>query len=164
MEPTAHAHSTDTHGPDIYRAELEAVRLRRAELRESLVALEQALASPAVGRTMIWGERVRSVLVEIADDFREHIEVTEGSDGLHQAILAGDVRLTNAVDALTAEHSQIAAEIAELIVATEPPVTPPDVAEVRERSTRMLGHVIRHRQRGADLIYEAYATDIGGGD
>jgi hypothetical protein len=155
MEPSVHTHSP-------YSAELEAVRRRRAELRESLVALEQVLASPAVGRTMIWGERVRSILAEVADDFREHIEVTEGPDGLHQAILAGDLRLAHAVGTLTAEHGQIAAEVAELVVATEPPVTPPDVAGIRERSTRMLGHIIRHRQRGADLIYEAYATDIGG--
>jgi len=28
----------------------------------------------------------------------------------------------------------------------------------------LLGHMVRHRQRGADLIYEAYQTDVGGGD
>jgi hypothetical protein len=33
---------------------------------------------------------------------------------------------------------------------------------VREDATRLMGHVIKHRQRGADLVYEAYATDIGG--
>ncbi|MGH8963351.1 MAG: hypothetical protein ACRDWT_19535 [Jatrophihabitantaceae bacterium] len=154
MEPTVHTG----------QAELAAVRQRRAELRESINALEQALASPAVGRPLIWGERVRSVLVEVADDFREHIEVTEGPDGLHQAILAGDLRLTNAVDALTAEHKQISEQIAALVAETEPPVTADDATDVRERANHMLGHVIRHRQRGADLIFEAYETDIGGGD
>jgi hypothetical protein len=38
------------------------------------------------------------------------------------------------------------------------------VDAVRERGTRLLGHLVRHRQRGADLIFEAYQTDIGGGD
>jgi hypothetical protein len=147
-----------------YSAELDAVRQRRAELRESLDALEQALASPAVGRPLIWGERVRTVLVEVADDVREHVEGTERPDGLHQAILAGDLRLANAVDALTQEHTQLTAELIELIAMTEPPVTAEDVPEVRERATRMLGHLIRHRQRGADLIFEAYDTDIGVGD
>lgn len=145
-------------------AELDAVRKRRAELRESLDALERALASPAVGRPLIWGERVRSVLAEVADDLREHIEVTEGPDGLHQAILAGDLRLTNAVDALTAEHAHIAARLADLLAATEPPVTAPDVPSVRKRTTGLLGLLVRHRQRGAELIFEAYATDIGDGD
>jgi hypothetical protein len=152
------------HGTTSHSAELDAVRRRRAELRESLDALEQALASPAVGRPLIWGERVRSVLVEVADDVREHIAGTEGPDGLHQTILAGDLRLTNAVEALTQEHAQLRDELVELIAMTEPPVTSEDVAEVRERTTRMLGHLIRHRQRGADLIFEAYATDIGVGD
>ena len=35
---------------------------------------------------------------------------------------------------------------------------------MREHGTTVLGRIVRHRQRGADLIYEAYATDIGGGD
>jgi hypothetical protein len=145
-------------------AELAAVRERRAELRESLSALEQALASPAVGRPLIWGERVRSVLAEVADDFREHIEVTEGPGGLHQAILAGDLRLANAVMALTDEHQHISAELDALLAATEPPVTAEDVTTVRERATALLGTLTRHRQQGADLIYDAYATDIGGED
>jgi hypothetical protein len=155
MEPPVHtSHSV----------ELATVRQRRAELRESINALELALASPAVGRPLIWGERVRSVLAEVADDFREHIEVTEGPEGLHHAILDGDLRLANAVHALTDEHKQISEEIADLLTETEPPVTAEDATDVRERATHMLGHIIRHRQRGADLIFEAYDTDIGGGD
>ncbi len=145
-------------------AELDAVRQRRVELRESLDALERALASPAVGRPLIWGERVRTVLVEVADDLREHIEVTEGPDGLHQAIVSGDLRLANAVETLTTEHTQITAELADLIEATDPPVPTEEVADIRERATRVLGALIRHRQRGADLIFEAYDTDIGGVD
>jgi hypothetical protein len=146
------------------RAELAAVRVRRAELRETLNLMEAALAAPASGRAMIWGEAVHAALVMLADDFGAHIEVTEGPDGLHQAILAGDLRLANPVDALTAEHAEIAQEVAELVADSEAPVTPGDVDDLRERATGLLGHLVRHRQRGADLIYEAYETDIGGGD
>ena len=102
------------------------------------------------------------MLAEIADDLREHVVVTEGPDGLHQAILAGDLRLTNAVEALTAEHAQLAAQVDALLTATEPPVTTTDVADIREQATQLLADLIRHRQRGADLIFEAYDTDIGG--
>ena len=146
------------------QAELDAVRLRRAELRESINELEAALAAPAKGRDVVWGEVVHGCLTTLADDFGAHIEVTEGPDGLHQAILAADLRLANAVHALTAEHATIAEEIAALVADSAAPVTPDDVEDVRERGTRLLGHLVRHRQRGADLIYEAYATDIGGGD
>jgi hypothetical protein len=145
-------------------AELDAARRRRAQLRESLDALERALASPAVGRPLIWGERVRSVLAEVADDLREHVEVTEGADGLYQAILAQDLRLANAVAALTAEHAEITARLARILDVAEAPVTAPDVPDVRERATALLGLLVRHRQRGADLVFEAYATDIGEGD
>jgi hypothetical protein len=144
------------------RAELDAVRLRRAELRETLNLLEAALAAPARGREMIWGEAVHAAVVMLADDFNAHVEVTEGPGGLHQAILAGDLRLANAVDALTAQHGQISAEIAGLVADSQAPVTSEDMEDLRERSTSLLGQIIRHRQRGADLIYEAYATDVGG--
>jgi hypothetical protein len=146
------------------RTELHAVRVRRAELRENIDAMERALASPARGRAVVWGEAVHASLVVLADDFSAHVEVTEGPGGLHQAILSGDLRLANAVDALTAEHGQIAEEIAGLVADSAPPVTPDDVADLRERANRLLGHLIRHRQQGADLIYEAFETDIGGGD
>jgi len=144
------------------RTELDAVRARRAELRETLNLLEAALAAPARGREMIWGEAVHATLAMIADDFGAHVEVTEGPGGLHQAIIAGDIRLANAVDALTDEHGQIAEEIAELVADSSAPVAPNDMDDVRERATKLLGHLVRHRQRGADLIYEAYATDVGG--
>lgn len=146
------------------KSELDAVRTRRAELRESMSHLELALAAPAADRAVIWGENVHAVLVDMVDDFVEHVEVTEGFDGLHHAILAGDLRLANAVNALAAEHPEIAAQIAGLVADTEPPVTPSDVDPVRERCLCLLSRLIVHRQRGADLIYEAYATDIGGGD
>ncbi len=146
------------------RAELHAVRVRRAELRETLNLMEAALAAPARGRAVIWGEAVHASLVMIADDFGAHVEVTEGPGGLHQAILAGDLRLANAVENLTSEHGQLAEEIATLVADSEAPVAEGDVDDLRERATSLLGHMVRHRQRGADLIYEAYETDIGGGD
>ena len=146
------------------RTELDAVRARRAELRETLGAMEFTLASPATGRAVIWGEAVHASLVMLADDFSAHVDVTEGPGGLHQAILAGDLRMANAVEALTEEHAQIAEEIASLVADSAPPVTQDDVADLRERATTLLGQLIRHRQRGADLIYDVYQTDIGGGD
>jgi hypothetical protein len=145
-------------------AELAAVRARRAELRGSLDLLERVLAAPAAGRAVVWGEAVHAALKPVADDFGAHIEVTEGPAGLHEAILDGDLRLANAVDGLRGEHREIAQLIAELVSDTEAPVTPGDVETVRERGTLLLSRLARHRQRGADLIYEAYQTDIGGGD
>lgn len=148
----------------VHTRDLEAVRRRRADLRLTLGAVEHALASPASGRAVVWGEIVHRTLEELREEFDEHIDVTEGPDGLHDAIEAAAPRLVHAVQTLTAEHGEIRGEIADLLRATEAPVTPDDVAGVREDGTRLLGHVIRHRQRGADLVYEAYETDLGAGD
>ena len=127
--------------------ELEAVRQRRAELSDTLDALRRSLADPA-------GD-IGPSLDRLASDFALHVEVTEGPDGLHQAILAGDLRLANQVQLLAKEHGEIASEIA-AAVAAQP--------ASRESVSALLDRIVRHRERGATLIREAYQTDIGGGD
>jgi hypothetical protein len=143
---------------------MDAVLLRRAELRETLSYLEHCLAAPASGRAVVWGEAVHDALTTVAADFAAHVEVTEGPGGLHEAILAGDLRLANAVTDLTAEHASIAGEVAQLVADSAPPVVESDVDALRDRGVRLLGELSRHRQRGADLIYEAFQADIGGAD
>ena len=39
---------------------------------------------------------------------------------------------------------------------------PPPVDAIRTAVLELLGEIARHRQRGADLIFEAYDVDIGG--
>jgi hypothetical protein len=77
-------------------------------------------------------------------------------------VLDSAPRLSNAVDHLVAEHAVIAALIADLLARSSNPVPDEDVDAVRELATGLLGRLARHRQRGADLVYEAYETDIGG--
>jgi hypothetical protein len=143
-------------------AALDALRQVRAELRGSMGALELALASPAAGRVGAWAERVSVALGELSADFRTHVAVTEGPHGAHREVLDSAPRLSNAVDHLVAEHAVIAALIADLLARSSNPVPDEDVDAVRELATGLLGRLARHRQRGADLVYEAYETDIGG--
>ena len=140
---------------------LEAVRRRRAELRESMNALEEALAAPAPGRPIAWAERVHIALVELCADFREHIDVTEGPHGLYRGLLTTAPRLSNAAARLTREHAQIRDLVEDLLAQ----VSRPDVHDadgIRDLGTALLGKLVRHRQRGSDLVYEAYEADIGG--
>jgi hypothetical protein len=145
-------------------ADLDAVRTRRVQLRQALRELEEALAAPASGRAEQWGQRVHAAFVRVADEFSGHIAVTEGPGGLHQTVLAAAVRLANAVAGLAADHDRIAAEIAGLVADTSVPLAGEQIDGIRERATALLAALARHRQRGADLIYEAYQTDIGGCD
>ncbi len=148
----------DTSAPD--RASLEVIRLRRSELRQSMSALELALAEPAPRGHARWTERVHVALVELSADLREHVEVTQGEAGVHADVLAAAPRLSGAVARLAREHVQISRLVDDLLSRTSVPDQ--DVARVRRLGTTLLGMLVSHRQRGSDLLYEAYEFDIGG--
>jgi len=140
---------------------LEALRQRRADLRTSMSALEKALATAAPGRLDAWAQRVHVALAELSADFREHIDITEGPGGLYQGLLTSAPRLSNTVDRLTREHAQIRVLIEDLLgCAGGPDVS--NVDHVRDLSVQLLGKLAHHRQRGSDLVFEAYSVDIGG--
>lgn len=152
--------------PTLLPAELEvdALRRHRAELLESIRALENALTAPAVGRIQAWSAQVSEVLGAFAADFQEHIAFTEGPEGIHRDVLAAAPRLTNAVDRLTSEHSLIGGLIDEMIDRMNGPITDDDVETVRVLGTGLIARLIRHRQRSADVLYEAFESDLGGED
>jgi hypothetical protein len=96
----------------------QAVRAHRAELRESLSALEKALAGPSPGRVEAWAERVRvAALVELSADLREHVELTEGPEGLHREVLTAVPRLAGAVRRLVDEHLEFTRLVDDLLSA-----------------------------------------------
>jgi Hemerythrin HHE cation binding domain len=140
---------------------LEALRRHRAELRESMSALELALAAPAPGRLGAWAQRVHVALVELSADFHEHIDITEGPDGLYRGLLTTAPRLSNAAARLTHEHAQIRDLVDDLLTRVSGPEAH-DADRVRDLGTALLGRLVRHRQRGSDLVYEAYQADLGG--
>ena len=163
-------------------AHLSEVRRRRAELYESITHLEHALAAPVPGRQKRWATRVAEALEELSDDFRDHIVLMEGTDGLNVRLIRRAPRMAHQVEGLTKEHASLSQMIAELstLVANaqgsmeqgestrDEPTThdaiPGGWDEVRALGNELLGALSGHRQRGADMVYEAYAVDIGGQD
>ena len=153
-------------------AHLSELRRRRAELLESINTLEQALAAPVPGRQMVWVERVSASLLALSSDFRDHVELTEGVSGLYNRVIRTSPRLTHAVDRLTLDHKALSEMIGELLSRVGKAAEAfargdsmlGELDEVRDRGTKLLTALVRHRQRGADLVYEGYSVDIGGQD
>ena len=144
------------------RAFLEELRRHRAELRESISALEDGLAAPATADQARWAQRVHVALVELSGDFREHIDVTEGPNGLYRELVKTSPRLSDAVASLTREHVLICGLVDSLVARLTEPDVIEDPGRVRDLGTALLGRLVRHRQRGSDLVFEAYEFDIGG--
>lgn len=141
---------------------LDVLRRRRAELYESMGALRQALDAPMSGALEAWSKWVDVALTELAADVRAHIAITEGAGGLHSDVVVAAPRLAHAVERLAAEHAVISDVLDRLTIRARTVASPPDVEELRSLGTAMLSQLARHRRRDADLVFEAYQTDIGG--
>jgi hypothetical protein len=137
---------------------------RRADLHDALVELERAISRPAVGREADWSKEVVRQLQELGHTLQEHVEVTERAGGLYDEIAHKAARLANKIDQLRDEHPEMGKTTAELIgrLETTPIGDAWPLAEARDDLQRLLGRIVRHRQLGADLVWEAYNLDIGG--
>ncbi|MEU4527752.1 hypothetical protein AB0F49_05940 [Micromonospora ureilytica] len=107
-----------------------------------------------------WREDVLLRLRPVRQGFAEHVRVTEGPSGLYRELLTQSPRLDHGVRLLTREHAAIVAAILAVQQIAERSEAPPD--ELRHRAGHLLRRLARHRRRGADLLWEAYQTDLGG--
>ena len=142
---------------------LQRMRAHRAELRESVAAVDEALASP-ISRRDVWLERVHAALAELAHDFQVHIELTEGEGGLYQDVRRSAPRLSGRVRRLTDEHRRYAEHLESLLARFDNGGALDDLSDLREEITALMGQFVRHRQTGSDLVFEAYEVDIGGSE
>ena len=143
---------------------LEAARRRRLDLHAALIQVEEATSRPAAGRVDEWTLAVGKRLVALRDAFDEHIDVTERPGGLYEEIMMRSPRHASKIDQLREEHPAIQERTASLLARLEAMEVGDawPVAVARDDVQRLLGRVVRHRQLGADLVWEAYNLDIGG--
>jgi hypothetical protein len=130
-------------------------------------ALENAVAAPTPGRAADWAHAVHETLVQLGASFERHIAITERPEGLFEEITKAAPRLAGGVAKLAQEHREIREAVARAIdaVRDRSSVVPGNsLTEGREAVLDLINRLMRHRQRGADLIYEAYQVDVGVGD
>ena len=146
------------------RVQLDAVRIRREALYEAVVGLEDALTTP-VGDGHKWRLRVAMAVDHAARRIEDHAEQTESKGGFLDKVLAEEPRLQRRVNQLKVDHERLEKEVDALqnaISLVDDAEVPEQATSIRNQAIELLGHLTRHRQRGADLIYEAYQVDIGG--
>ena len=150
-----------TKAPD--EDEVEAIKVRREAIYQAITGLEDALTSP-VGEAHQWRLRVAMAVDHATARIGEHVRQTEAEDGFLAQVIRDAPRLVNRVAQMKDDHGQLekAAEALRLALAE---VGDEDVADraddIRNEAVDLLGQLSRHRQRGADLIYEAYQVDLG---
>jgi hypothetical protein len=153
-----------TDRPD--EAAIERSRQHRGGVRHACLDLEEALARPATQDTERWLADVATQVRELTEAFRRHMAQSEGPGGLLAEIVEVAPRLAHAVAKVKDEHEVLFCEMERLLsfVAICDPKHADYFNTVRGDALRLLHDVAAHRQRGADLIYDAYSIDVEGGE
>jgi hypothetical protein len=141
---------------------LGAARRRRDALYEDIARLEEALTAP-LGDAAAWQERAAKAGRLIAEEIQAHIDETEGDEGFLTAVQDEAPRLASAITRLLDEHEEMVAMADRFVAQVESPDDGITLQDVRALGVSLLGLLVRHRQKGADLIYEAYQVDLGSG-
>lgn len=135
-----------------------AIELKE-RLYDSLISVRRAVGAPIASGTR-WRTRLRRELLKLARAADDHVADTEAPDGLLAEIVAEAPRLWRRAEGLRAEHETLVAECACMLQRVEGADSP---LSLRSQVNVLLGRFERHRYRGADLVYEAFDVDIGGG-
>lgn len=149
----------DASGEDAF----ERSRAHRRGVRNASLDLEEAIARPAGQDADTWSSETAARCGTLIEAFRYHVEQSEGADGLLPEIVAKAPRLAHAVDEVKEEHRSLLVEMDRLRAAAESEGRD-HVEAVREQTLNLLRALAAHRQRGSDLIYEAYLVDVEGGE
>ncbi len=102
---------------------------------------------------------------DVSGALEDHITEVEGPGGLADDITVHVPRLIGMMNVLKAEHvelRQMVAQLFEDLGRSAGKFGNDKVVAVRRKALVFLGRIARHRQKGADLVYEAYNVDIGG--
>jgi hypothetical protein len=137
---------------------LQSIRGQRDALRSAMHSLETIVAGPASASN--WRDSVATALAGIRRALDDHIAAVESPDGLLEEILEIAPRLAYLTEEIEADHRDLhrVLERAEHTVAGDH-----DSRTIRRTAMALLAGLAIHRQRGSDLIYEAYSVDIGTG-
>ena len=142
----------------------ERSREKRRGVQRASAELEEALARPAGQDAKVWSAKTARAVHVLSEAFDNHVQQSEGPGGLLSEILETAPRLAHGVDRVKQEHRDLFGQISELEDRVEGNEDPACIAGIRDEAACLVRAIADHRQRGADLVYEAYSVDIEGSD
>lgn len=137
---------------------LKAATARRIELKSAVSNVEFAAASPSAVPS--WRDDIVRELDDLRIALDQHVTEVEGPEGLLAELSEAAPRLINKIDRVRDEHPGLCRQCGNTIELAK---QNSGVSELRSSVLELLVAIARHRQNGADLVYEGYHVDIGGG-
>lgn len=123
----------------------------------------ERIAASASGKAD-WNDELTARVKELESALNRHIVEVESPSGLLDQIEDKAPRLQRLVEGTKHHHVVLTAMIDTLLgmISAARESGSPSVTTIRSAVSELLNELTRHRQDGADLIYEAYDVDIGG--
>lgn len=93
-----------------------------------------------------------------------HISLSEGPEGLLSRVDVETPRLSTWVRKLRAEHRAMEKQVAKLdaaLVKCKGAATPRTLKSIRDKAVALLEVLESHQEKGTELVFEAYLSDVG---
>jgi hypothetical protein len=111
---------------------------------------------------VLWSKELGEQLEVLSAVLDQHVTLTESPDGLLADIMEAAPRLAYRVELTRRDHRRLREQLDEILASL--PIDETGVAQLRDDVVNVLTGLVRHRQAGADLVYEAYNVDIEAAD
>lgn len=121
------------------------------------------MATPAGPDPAGWLQGVRDRVEKLRTALDRHVGVHEGPDSFHADVVRHQPHLAARVQWLQRDHTRLSDALGSVERELDS-ATPADESmdQVRALGTDVLHLFVRHRQRGADVVWEAFNYDVGG--
>ena len=135
---------------------------RPAGLRRAVQALDRA-AHDVRGDRAAWRASVTACLERLEAAWTRHAASNERPGGFFDQLRSEAPQLDPRLRQLHREHDVLHGTIRSSLDRLRAG-RHADTGEVCRDIDHLLGRLVRHEQRGADVIHQAYEVDVGGGD
>jgi hypothetical protein len=159
------AHATDSTEVDLRGTDgrIVVIERHRSRLKEAMSSVRSALDASITHGPEAWLADLALGLDSLRSALSHHIEIHEGADSFHGEILRSQPHLAARVTWLQRDHVTLSATLEAFRRRVgEAGVAAADHTGIRRKGDELLHGFVRHRRRGADLVWDAFEFDLGG--